>query len=44
MTLEKDAECVFEPKESIRRMLGQDVLQHYFFFYDGPKGTFSFAY
>lgn len=37
-------ECVFEPNESIRGLLGRDVLQHCFLFYDGPKGSFSFAY
>lgn len=37
-------ECVFDPSEGIRGLLGRDVLQHCFFFYDGPKGTFSFAY
>jgi hypothetical protein len=37
-------ECVFTPEDGIQALLGQDVLKHCLFMYNGPQNSFSLAY
>jgi hypothetical protein len=37
-------ECVFAPDDGLEALLGQDVLKHCLFFYNGPQNSFTLSF